>query len=70
MREYETPTMSAQEELTDLLLDFIIVAARLAQKLNRAMRVKKNTEGGKHHGQNQRLGNADQRSAHSGGNNQ
>ena len=48
--------MTPEEELVDLLLDFIIVSANLAKKVNRTIKQKQIKEGGTVNGQNQRIG--------------
>lgn len=53
MYEPETTVMTPEEELVDVLLDFIIVSANLAKKVNRTMRQKQIKEGGAVNGQNQ-----------------
>ena len=52
--------MTPEEELVDLLLDFIIVSANLAKKVNRTIKQKQIKEGGTVNGQNQRIGNGNQ----------
>ena len=44
MNEHENGTMTPAEELVDLLLDFIVVSANLAQKV---INVAKSKKGGK-----------------------
>jgi hypothetical protein len=66
MHESENKTMNPEEELVDILLDFIIVAANLAKKINHAMKDKQIKEGGNGNGQNQRIGCGNPRPAHSG----
>lgn len=63
MYESENKTMSPEEELVDILLDFIIVAADLAKKINHAVKDKQIKEGGNVNGQNQRIGTGNQRPA-------
>lgn len=63
MYESENKTMTPEEELVDILLDFIIVAANLAKKINYAVKDKQIKEGGNVNGQNQRIGYGDQRPA-------
>ena len=48
--------MTPEEELVDLLLDFIIVSANLAKKVNRTIKQKQIKEGGTGNGQIQRTG--------------
>ena len=63
MYESENKTMTPEEELVDILLDFIIVAANLAKKINYAVKDKPIKEGGAVNGQNQRIGTGNQRPA-------
>jgi len=63
MYENENKTMNPEEELVDILLDFIIVAANLAKSINHAMKEKQIKEGGTVNGQNQRTGNGNQQPA-------
>lgn len=51
MYESETQVMTPEKELVDILLDFIIVAANLAKKINYAVKEKQIKEGGKVNGQ-------------------
>ena len=60
MYEFETKTMNPDEELVDILLDFIIVAANLAKSINRSLKQKQIKEGGNVNGQNQRIGTGNQ----------
>ncbi|MBR5529220.1 MAG: hypothetical protein IKU57_01970 [Oscillospiraceae bacterium] len=60
MYESENKTMNPDEELVDILLDFIIVAANLAKSINRTMKQKQIKEGGTVNGQNQRIGTGNQ----------
>ena len=53
----------ADEDLVDILLDFIIVSASLAKKVSQEMRTRQHTEGGHQHGQNQRNRNGDSRAS-------
>jgi len=53
--------MTKEEELIDVLLDFIAVAASLAKKVNMAMRTKKIKEGGCSNGKVQQPGHSFQR---------
>ena len=61
MYENDEITMTKEEELVEVLLEFIIVAASLAKKVNLAMRTKKMNEGGNVNGQDQRIGCSNQR---------
>jgi len=63
MYESETNVMTPEEELVDILLDFIIVAANLAKKINHAVKDKQIKEGGNGNGQIQRTGPGNQRPA-------
>lgn len=54
--------LTAEEELVDVLLDFIVVAATLAKKLSHAKSMS-NYEGGKVNEQSQRTGYGHQRPA-------
>jgi len=63
MYESENKTMSPEEELVDILLDFIIVAANLAKSINHTLKQKQIKEGGNVNGQNQRIGTGNQRPA-------
>ena len=63
MYEAEDKMMNPEEELIDTLLDFIIVSASLAKKVNQAMKIKQIKEGGNINGKNQRIGNGNQRPA-------
>ena len=51
MYESENSVMTPEEELVDILLDFIIVAANLAKKINHAVKEKQIKEGGNGNGQ-------------------
>jgi len=42
MHESENKTMNPDEELVDILLDFIIVAANLAKSINRSLKPEAN----------------------------
>lgn len=42
MDDYKNYAMNKNEELIDVLLDFIIVAANLSKKINRAVKHKQN----------------------------
>jgi len=61
MYDNDDITMTKEEEFVEVLLDFIIVAASLAKKVNLAMRTKKIKEGGNINGQTQRVGYGNQR---------
>lgn len=63
MYNSENKMTTHEEELVDILLDFIIVAANLAKKINYAVKEKQLKEGGTVNGQNQRIGNGNQRPA-------
>jgi len=63
MYESENKTVSPEEELVDILLDFIIVAANLAKSINHTLKQKQIKEGGNVNGQNQRIGTGNQRPA-------
>ena len=65
MYETESIVMTPEEELVDVLLDFIIVSATLAKKVNMTVKQKqkKIKEGGTANGKNQRIGNGNQRPA-------
>lgn len=63
MQDSENMVMTQDQELVDVLLDFVIVAASLAKKINRAMKIKTIKEGGTVNGQNERIGNGNQRPA-------
>ena len=63
MHETENIVMTPEEELVDVLLDFIIVSATLAKKVNMTVKQKQIKEGGTINGQNQRIGNGNQRHA-------
>jgi len=63
MQDSENMMMTQDQELVDVLLDFVIVAASLAKKINQAMKIKTIKEGGTVNGQNERIGNGNQRPA-------
>ena len=63
MHETENIVMTPEEELVDVLLDFIIVSATLAKKVNMTVKQKQIKEGGTVNGKNQRIGNGNQRPA-------
>lgn len=56
MYENDNKMMTHEEELVDILLDFIIVSANLAKSINRTIKQKQSKEGGIVNGQNQRIG--------------
>lgn len=60
MYEHQTAVMTQEEELVDILLDFIIVSANLAKKVGQSMKQKQIKEGGTVNGQNQRTGHGNQ----------
>ena len=51
MYETDNKMMTHEEELVDILLDFIIVSANLAKSINRTMKQKQIKEGGTVNGQ-------------------
>ena len=61
MYENENQMPSHEEELVDILLDFIIVSANLAKSINRTIKQKQIKEGGTVNGQNQRIGTGNRR---------
>lgn len=63
MQDSENMVMTQDQELVDVLLDFVIVAASLAKKINQALKIKTIKEGGTVNGQNERIGNGNQRPA-------
>jgi hypothetical protein len=63
MYETESIVMTPEEELVDVLLDFITVSATLAKKVNMTVKQKQIKEGGTVNGKNQRIGNGNQRPA-------
>ena len=63
MQDSNNMVMTEDQELVDVLLDFVIVAASLAKKINQAMKIKTIKEGGTVIGQNERIGNGNQRPA-------
>lgn len=67
MQDSENMVMTQDQELVDVLLDFVIVAASLAKKINQAMKIKTIKEGGTVNGQNERIGNGNQRPANRSG---
>ena len=66
MYENANKAMNPEEELVDILLDFIIVAANLAKSINHAMKEKQIKEGGNVNGKSQRIGNGNQRPTNHG----
>jgi hypothetical protein len=60
MYENDNKMMTHEEELVDILLDFIIVSANLAKSINRTMKQKQIKEGGTGNGQIQRTGSGNQ----------
>ena len=60
MYESENTVMTPEEELVEILLDFVIVSANLAKSINRAIKQKQIKEGGTVNGQNQRPGHGNQ----------
>ena len=65
MQDSENMVMTQDQELVDVLLDFVIVAASLAKKINQAMKIKTIKEGGTVNGQNERIGNGNHRPSQS-----
>ena len=63
MYESENTAMTPEEELVEVLLDFIIVSANLAKSINRTIKQKQIKEGGTANGQTQRIGHGNQGSA-------
>ena len=63
MYESENIAMTPEEELVEVLLDFIIVSANLAKKINRTIKQKQIKEGGNVNGQTQRTGHGNQGTA-------
>lgn len=53
-------TMNLQDELVEVLLDFIIVSSNLAKKINRTIKQKQIKEGGNVNGQTQRIRHGNQ----------
>ena len=60
MYEPENTMVTHEEELVEVLLDFIIVSANLAKSINRTIKQKHIKEGGTVNGQNQRTGHGNQ----------
>lgn len=61
MNEAKNKMPKPEEELIDVLLDFIIVSANLAKKITLAMRDRQIKEGGNEYVKNERNGHRDQR---------
>ena len=61
MNERNDVTMNPEEELVDVLLDFIIVAASLAKKVSHAMKEKQIKDGGSNDGSRERFAGCNQR---------
>ena len=57
MYEQDNPKMQPEEELVEILLDFIIVSANLAKKVNKTLKLKHNVK-------NQRNGYGNHRAPH------
>ena len=66
MNEAKRDALKPEEELVDVLLDFIIVSATLAKKDTLAVREKKIKEGAHKAVKNERTGCRDQRPANCG----
>ena len=66
MNEAKRDALKPEEELVDVLLDFIIVAATLAKKVTQAVREKQIKEGACGNVKNERTGCRDQRPANCG----
>lgn len=66
MNDARKDALKPEEELVEVLLDFIIVSATLAKKVTQAMRVKQFKEGACRDVKNERAGYRDQRSANCG----
>lgn len=60
MYDNDNKMMTHEEELVDILLDFIIVSANLAKSINRTIKQKQIKEGGTANGQTQRIGHGNQ----------
>ena len=63
MNEAKRDALKPEEELVDVLLDFIIVSATLIKKVTRAVREKQIKEGACRDVKNERTGCRDQRPA-------
>lgn len=66
MNEAKRDALKPEEELVDVLLDFIIVSATLAKKVTQAVREKQIKEGAHKSVKNERTGCRDQRPANCG----
>lgn len=66
MNEVKRDALKPEEELVDVLLDFIIVSATLAKKVTLAVREKQIKEGTYKDVKNERTGCRNQRSANCG----
>lgn len=66
MNEAKRDALKPEEELVDVLLDFIIVSATLAKKVTQAVREKQIKEGAYKDVKNERIGCRDQRPANCG----
>ena len=66
MNEAKRDALKPEEELVDVLLDFIIVSATLAKKVTQAVREKQIKEGAHKDVKNERTGRRDQRPANCG----
>ena len=66
MNEAKRDALKPEEELVDVLLDFIIVSATLAKKVTQAVREKQIKEGAYKGVKNERTGCRDQRPANCG----
>lgn len=53
MHEPKEITMSLEEELYEVLLDFVIVSANLAKNINSTLKMRQIKEGEKYYEQNQ-----------------
>ena len=60
MYESENTVMTLEEELVEVLLDFIIVSANVAKSINWTINQKQIKEGGNVNGQTQRIGHGNQ----------
>lgn len=67
MSDYKETPMTPEEELVEVLLDFVIVSATLAKKVTEAVREKSSKEGAFKNVKNERIGCRNQRSANCGG---
>ena len=66
MNEAKRDALKPEEELVDVLLDFIIVSATLAKKVTQAVREKQIKEGADKEGKKEGTGCRDQRPANCG----